>query len=388
MELRAYLRILASKWWIVLLTFLITYTMTLALTFIQKPLYQARATFVVTLGSPFRSDKDFASAVDILSRRTEIGTTYATVMNSRRIRRLAGDRLNLSEEQRADVAVSSRLLPGTNVLEITTQAHDPVLARDFTNAVGAVTVAYTRGLYETYNLEPLDQANLPDTPIRPNKPLNLVLGALIGLVLGCSLAFLAAYLQAPTDQVANFAIMDSETGVYNRRYFELRLRQEVSRAKRTGDPLAIALLEIDRHAVLTTAPSSIRSEALRKAAMLLTPALREEDILAHWDGTVFAVLLPDRPEGQVRSTIASLQASLAATPLDLDAGGVRVNLQGVAGLALYSDGDMTSEDLVDRARQALVEAARAANATVYPLPALAIPRKPPVVAARKYDDGA
>jgi capsular polysaccharide biosynthesis protein len=107
--------------------------------------------------------------------------------------------LGLTAPQRADVTVTSDLLPGTNVVEIVGESRDPILARDFTDAVGAQTVSYVGDLYETYRLEPLDTANLTDIPIAPNKPLNLTLGAILGLVLGIGFALLAAYLQAPVD---------------------------------------------------------------------------------------------------------------------------------------------------------------------------------------------
>jgi uncharacterized protein involved in exopolysaccharide biosynthesis len=194
-----YLRILSRKWWIVLLTFLITYGATLAFTYTQAPTYHSRATFVVKLNASFSNDRDLASAVDVLSRRTEIATTYTIVANSRMIRRAAVTALSLSAPQRANVSVSSDLLPGTNVVEIVGESNDPILARDFTDAVGAQTVSYVGDLYETYRLEPLDTANLSEIPVAPNKPLNLTLGALLGLILGVSFALLAAYLQAPVD---------------------------------------------------------------------------------------------------------------------------------------------------------------------------------------------
>jgi capsular polysaccharide biosynthesis protein len=197
MELRMYLRILSKKWWLVLTTFLVTYGATLAYTYYQQPMYRSRATFVVKLNSDFTNDRDLASAVDVLSRRTEIATTYTIVANSHMIRRAAATALGLSGHERNDVTVSSEIIPGTNVLEITADSSNPALARDFTDAIGTQTVAYVQDLYETYRLEPLDAASVPEAPVAPNRQLNLALGAIVGLILGCGLALLATYLQAP-----------------------------------------------------------------------------------------------------------------------------------------------------------------------------------------------
>src|SRR6266487_5331241 len=144
MELRAYLHTLARRWWIVLLVFVITYAATLAFTFTQKPVYQATATFVMTLGPAFRNNKDSASTLDILSRRTEIATTYTTLAASRMIKKQAADELGLSEEQRSELAVTSLLEAGTNVIDISVQGPNPRLVRDFTNTVGAKMVDYVQ----------------------------------------------------------------------------------------------------------------------------------------------------------------------------------------------------------------------------------------------------
>lgn len=365
MELRTYLRILAGKWRIILLAFLVTYGATLAFTFTQAPVYQGRATYIVKLNSAFGSDKDLASAVDILSRRTEIATTYTIVANSRMIKRAAADQLGLTAGQRGDVAVTSELVPGTNVLEINVQAHNPALARDFTNAVGAQTIAYVQDLYETYRLELLDPASASDIPVSPNKPLNLILGAVMGGMLGIGLAFLSAYLQAPLQSVSNFGVLDDETGVYNRRYFMLRLRQELSRAKRTQRPLSVALLNVDHGGAIAEALPHVRREALRRAAARLEQYVREEDVIAYFDQTVFAFVLPDLPGEAAKATIQELQALLAASPLELERSGVELQLHSTAGVADLENTSDEPEDLIAKAQRALNDAGAGAFGSVH-----------------------
>lgn len=366
MELRAYLHILWSKWWIVLLTLLITYTATLIFTYQQVPIYQSNATFVVKLSPSFSSDKDLAAAVDILSRRTEIGTTFTQVADSRLIKRLAATELGLSGAQRNDVSITSELLPGTNVLKIAIQSTDPVLARNMANAVGANTIAYVQDLYETYKLEPLDQASLPDEPISPNKPLNLALGGVMGLVLGAGFALLAAYLQAPATQPAGLNILDHETEVYTRRYLDLRLRQEISRARRINAQFSLALLNVDRQRMLAGAPPQIQREALRRAALLIVTDLRDEDVIARFDDTTFAVLLLDTAPEAAAETIRQLQTKLMTTPLDLSQRDLTLNLQVIVGYADYQPGSMEAEELVASASSALKAAETDASGVVYP----------------------
>jgi diguanylate cyclase (GGDEF)-like protein len=357
MELKIYLRVLLRKWWIVLPAFLITLTTTIVLTFTQAPTYETTATFVVAPNGSFEDTRSFVSGLDILSRRAEIATTYAEVAASRLIKREAADELDLSQGQRKNLSVASQLVAGTNVLKITVQGNDPVLVRDFTHMVGTKTMVYVQELYEAYDLNSLDQATLPLSPIKPNKKMNLALGAILGLVLGGGMAFLSEYLQAPLESMTNFDILDSETGAYNRRYFRQRLGEEMSRAERNKYPLSLALMNVDHLEVMGTSFSSqVRSEALRKVAVFLKQHLRQEDVLARLDGTVFAFLLPDMPGEKAQAIMEELQTRMALTSLEVEKSGVKLNLSGATGVAAYPYNGTGQDELLAEANRALQQA--------------------------------
>jgi diguanylate cyclase (GGDEF)-like protein len=357
MELKTYLQILLKKWWIVLPAFLTTFTATIVFTFTQSPTYASMATYVVRPNASFGDMKSFANGLDMLSRRTEIATTYAEVASSRLIKREAAQELGLSNEQRQSLSVSTQLLAGTNVIMVTVEGGAPEIVRDFANAVGAETIAYVQELYETYDLKPLDQASLPGSPVKPDKALNLSLGAVIGLALGAGLAFVSEYLQAPLERVTNFGILDDETGVYNKRYLAQRLREEMSRAKRNQYPLSLAVMNVDQLGAMSTSfPSQARGEILRKVAVLLRQYIREEDVMARLNGTTFAFLFPDVQGESAKAIVEKLQTRIAWTPFEVEKSGLKLNLSSAAGLVDYHYNGTGQEEFLALADRALQQA--------------------------------
>jgi diguanylate cyclase (GGDEF)-like protein len=369
MELKAYLRILLRRWWIVLPTFLITLTAAIVFTFSRLPVYSSTATFVVRPNTAFGDVKSFVSGLEILSRRTEIATTYSQVASSRVIKEQATEELGLSREQKKDLSVVSQLLAGTNVIEITVEAHDPEVARDLASMVGLKTVAYLQDLYEAYDLKPLDEAALPSSPIAPNRKLSLALGAVLGLVLGGGLAFLSEYLQTPLENLAHYDIFDHESGVYNSRYFRQRLGEEMSRSRHNRYALSLALMNVDHLGVISTSFSpEARNEALRKVAVFLKQYLREEDVVARLDGTVFAFLLPDMPAEQAKAAMEKLQTRVAWTPFEIERNSVKLNLSSAAGVTAYQYNGTGQDELMSEVSRALQQAETTGQGKVCVLP--------------------
>jgi diguanylate cyclase (GGDEF)-like protein len=321
MELRTYLQILLRRWRIALAAFLSTFVTTIMLTFTQTPVYEASTTYIVTPAGVYEDVRSLVDGLDTLSRRTEIASTYAKVAASRLIKQQAADALFLSKSQVGDLAVSGRLVAGTNVIEITVEGSDPGLVELFANMVGVKTASYVLELYDTIGLRPLDSATMPRSPVSPRKGLNLALGVVCGLALGAGLAFFAEYLQAPRARMDSFSILDEETGAYNERYFRHRLRAEISRARRNGYPLSLALLDFDQLRVtdrfLPSQVEEVEGGALPQLAEILRQNVREEDIISHFDGSWFALLMPDVPAERAETVVDELLGTISSTPLEI-----------------------------------------------------------------------
>jgi len=357
MEIRTYLKFLRQRWWVVLTTFALTLAATIFLTLRTPPVYVATVSYIVSLSSLSTDERFTISALDTLTNRTEIGATYAKVANSRSVQEQAAKQLGLSSRQ--GLSVSSQVIAGTNILEISVEGSDPALVRDYTNAIGDQTVTYVQSLYETYKLELLDAAVLPRIPAEPNTQRNLLLGGILGIVLGFGLAALVEYLQTPPEPGMLFNILDERTGLYNLQYFMLRLQQEMSRAKRKGGTVALALLNIDHDGLINRSSNNLRAKAMRRVANILGANLRDEDVLAAFDESNLALLLPDASEPAARTKVEKLLEKIHLSPLELDGTGNLFNLHMAAGLTVYrkekTGEEASPEELMIQAERALID---------------------------------
>ncbi len=354
MELKFYLGVLVKKWWLVIPVFLITLTATVALTFTQQPTYQASTTMIVAPSPSFGDVKSFASGLNILSTRQEIASTYAEIGASRLMKNQAADILGLEKESRKLYKVSGQMQAGTNIIAMTVEGPDPATVTNLANQIGVELTTYAAGLYETFVLRSLDQATMPVAPIRPNKALNIVMAAVLGLGLAVGLAFLSEYLQTPVESGVSINFIDNETGIYNKLYFLKRLGEEMIRAKRNRYPLAVALMRIDDLKMLRGAQSAkIKSEVLRQISVLTSQYLRDEDIVARFDQDTFAFLLPDVTGDNAKAIMEYLQTRIAWTPFESSTNGIKLNLTGTVGIVAYDHNGTGRDELIAKAGQAL-----------------------------------
>jgi len=354
MEVKAYFRFFLRKWKTILFFFAVTLIAAAVFTFNITPVYEATTTYIVRLSALAADDRTAISALDTLSNRVEIAATYARVAKSRLIRDRAAQELGLASSNSSNLTVFTQILAGTNVLEITVQGSDPDIVRDYANTLGEQSVLYVQNLYEVYALEILDEAELPKKPIKPDVTNNLMLGGGFGLLLGFAYVLLGEYLRAPLESKAGFNILDEKTGIYNRRFFNLRLHQEMNRARRNEGILSVALISIDHRRLLDVGSGQARASAMRSVVSMFGKNLRDEDVMAPFSDMELALLLPDMDGKSAKAVVERLLEMVSMISIDLGIGNQTTNLQGAAGVAPYYSGDSASMDeLVVRAQNAL-----------------------------------
>jgi diguanylate cyclase (GGDEF)-like protein len=138
-----------------------------------------------------------------------------------------------------------------------------------------------------------------------------VLG-LLGLL--AAEAGIAITRDALAKRLADEARTDPLTGTANRRVWAEVVEQELERAKRTSQPLAVALLDLDFFKRYNDSfGHSAGDEVLRAVADAWTSIVRPTDLLARLGGEEFGVLLPDT---DLDAAVAIMERLRAAVPSD------------------------------------------------------------------------
>jgi diguanylate cyclase (GGDEF)-like protein len=102
-------------------------------------------------------------------------------------------------------------------------------------------------------------------------------------------------------------------GSHNRRYFEQRLAEEVSRASRLNEPLSVILFEIiELEQVFCSLGSEATSTILRQLGKSVRRSLREYDILSRNEAAEFMVILPGATPQDCSTVVARLRSQFSA----------------------------------------------------------------------------
>ena len=91
-------------------------------------------------------------------------------------------------------------------------------------------------------------------------------------------------------------ITDALTGLRNRRFLDLRLAEEMSRAERYGQPVSVLLLDIDHFkSVNDTCGHAVGDKVLAVVARIVHDTVRKTDVAARYGGEEMAVIAPQTP---------------------------------------------------------------------------------------------
>lgn len=150
------------------------------------------------------------------------------------------------------------------------------------------------------------------------------------------------------------ATTDVLTGLYNQRYFWKHLESEFARSKRTGRPLSLILMDLDRFKLINDQYGHfVGDTVLRELGKLMRSQLRGIDLVARSGGEEFGIILPETHLQNAAFIAQRLRLKCSAAQIHpLPQEGVTFS----AGLAAFPQHGETPQALYERADQALYQA--------------------------------
>jgi len=164
-------------------------------------------------------------------------------------------------------------------------------------------------------------------------------------------------LAEANSRLAQLAVTDGLTSLYNHRHFHERLSLEVERSARNGLPLSLLMIDVDHFKYYNDHNGHpAGDEVLRQVAHIMGDGRRANDFCARYGGEEFAIVLVDTSKLTAAQVAERLRGRVAGHPFiagDTQPGGC---LSVSIGVASFPDDASDAESLVRMADSALYAA--------------------------------
>jgi diguanylate cyclase (GGDEF)-like protein len=149
-----------------------------------------------------------------------------------------------------------------------------------------------------------------------------------------------------------YAVTDEMTKLYNHRYFQQRLDEELQRCDRYSGHVSLILIDVDHFKAFNDTYGHPEGDrVLKTVARLIEDSIREIDIASRYGGEEFTVICPERnTEG---SMVPAERIRQAIEGYEFKIKGVTVPLTISVGVACYPELAKTKKELISRADKAL-----------------------------------
>lgn len=157
-------------------------------------------------------------------------------------------------------------------------------------------------------------------------------------------------------RVKQLAYLDGLTGIFNRRFFELRIMEEIERARRYGTGMAVIMADIDQFKQLNDEFGHLLGdEVLRQVSSLFHQQLRKIDVVCRYGGEEFAILLTQTNCPQAMVIAEKLRKMVAEWQFP----GVPRTVTISAGVAAFPAYGKTRDEMIRAADSGLYAAKQA-----------------------------
>jgi diguanylate cyclase (GGDEF)-like protein len=158
------------------------------------------------------------------------------------------------------------------------------------------------------------------------------------------------------EAVKNLSLTDGMTNLHNYRYFKIRLKEELNRAKRNRTKVSMLIIDIDHFKNYNdTLGHQAGDQALRNLGRVLKGTVRDEDIVSRYGGEEFCIILP----GISKEGIIPLGERIRTMIEDFNFYKEKVQPTGKLTISLggatFPEDALSPDELVQKADSALYE---------------------------------
>jgi diguanylate cyclase (GGDEF)-like protein len=172
-------------------------------------------------------------------------------------------------------------------------------------------------------------------------------------------AVIAIENAAAYERTKQLATTDALTGVANHRELEAYIERELQRVRKTREPLALIICDLDNFKEINDTVGHPAGDAVLRhlTGQILVPAVRSKDLVARYGGDEFVLVLRGADGRQALMVAERIRQAVASQAVLLD-GKVVSDLSLSLGIAVFPKDGETREALVQAADQALYVAKR------------------------------
>jgi diguanylate cyclase (GGDEF)-like protein len=355
MEIRRYINVIRRWWWLALVGFLVVTVAGFAFSYIQQPKYQASLTLIVNPKASITDVDVVRQSLETLSN-ADVINTYGEIARSRKIYEQAFSNVGLKMDPKNPIDLQVTVISNTNLIRLDVLGESPTAVYKIVNAIADNSVDYVEKLDEVYEMKVIDRPVVPTQPYSPDIFRDTILSAGLGILLGISATFFAEYMRNPMELLENFSILDRDTGLYNKRYFLQRLREEISRSKRAKQSMAFCIIHINSiDNPVDIYPQETMQLIYRRFMTHLKKAVRQGEFLARWDTNRVAWFLYDTSEDTIQLAFDRLSKVIEDKILEDEETGIKFAFSASFGATVYAP-TMTENEFIALTDQASKQA--------------------------------
>ena len=167
--------------------------------------------------------------------------------------------------------------------------------------------------------------------------------------------YLAKYIMKSRDLEYTYALAttDGLTELYNHRYFQEQMIQNIETSKRYNKHFSLIMIDIDFFKKFNDTYGHQSGDAvLRQVAQILKKNVRSSDIVCRYGGEEMSIILTNTNNTDANITAEKICKAVSANPLKL-VNGKDVNVTISLGVSTYPENGLTSQEMIKYADDCL-----------------------------------